>query len=165
MVTRNRLLASLGLVAVVWAFWYFFPSRERQVRRQFKALAAWASKDGEEGAIASLQTAREAKDYFADPCQWTAESYNLAGNISLNEITQFVFATRTRLDRLSVNFYDLRVEFTPEDEARATATVRIEGVGKGSDTVNDTRELKCTLVKVDGRWLLKTVILVQVLKR
>ena len=163
--TRGRILAALGLLAAVWALWYFFPSRERQVRRQLNSLAAWASKDGEEGSLASLQRAREAKDYFTDPCQWTAESYNLAGNVSLNEITQYVFAARTRLDRLSVKFYDLRVEFTPEDEARVTATVRSEGTGKGMDPVNETRELKCTLVKVDGRWLLKTVILVQVLKK
>ncbi len=165
MVTRNRVLAALGLLLVAWGLWYFFPTRERQVRRQFKALASWASKDGEEGSIASLQTAREARDYFADPCQWTAEAYQLAGNVSINEITQYVFAARTRMDRLSVKFYDLRVEFTPEGQARVTATVRIVGVGKAGDTVNDTRELKCTLVKVDGRWLLKTVILVQVLKR
>ncbi len=165
MVKRNRVLAALGILLGLWGLWYFFPTRERQVRRQFKSLAAWASKDGEEGSIASLQVAREARDYFSDPCQWTAESYHLAGNVSINEITQYVFATRTRMDRLSVKFYDLVVDFTPEGQARVTATVRIVGAGKGGDALNETGELRCTLAKEDGRWLLKTVILVQVLKK
>lgn len=165
MVTRNKILAALGVILLGWGLWYAFPTRERQVRRQFKALASWAGKDGDEGALASVQTAREAGRFFADPCEWNAEAYNLSGRVSLEEITRYVFAARTRVEKLTVKFYDLAVEFLADGTAHAKATVRVQGTSKDGDAINETHELKCDLIKQDGRWLLSRITLVQVLKR
>ena len=166
MVTRTRVLAALGLVALVWGLWFFFPSRERQVKRQFRALSSWAAKTGEEGALASAQTARQAREFFADPCEWNAEAFDLSGRISLDDITRYDFAARTRFTRLRLTFYDVGVDFDPAGTALVTATARIEAVPSGGgDTLNETHEVRCTLVKQDGRWLINAVTVVAVLRK
>jgi len=165
-VTRSRVFAALGLATLLWGLWTFFPSRERQVKRQFKALSSWAAKTGEEGALASAQTARQARDFFADPCEWNAEAFNLSGRVSLDDITRYDFGVRTRLLRVKLTFYDLAVDFDPEGVARVTATARIEAEPQeGGDTVNETHEVRCALVKKDGHWLINAVTVVAVLKK
>ena len=166
MVTRRRVLAALGLVALAVAIWYVLPSRERQVKRQIKALSSWAAKTGEEGALASAQAARDARDFFADSCEWDAEAYNLSGRVSVDDITRYDFAARSRFTRLRLTFYDVAVDFDPEGEALVTATARIEADPRdGGDTANETHEVRCTMVKMDGRWLINAVTVVAVLKK
>jgi hypothetical protein len=165
-VTRTRVFAALGLLALIWGLWTFFPSRERQVKRQFKALSSWAAKTGEEGALASAQTARQAREFFADPCEWEAEAFNLSGRVSLDDLTRYDFALRTRLRRIRLTFYDLAVDFDPEGMAQVTATARIEAEPQeGGDTMNETHEIRCAISKTDGRWLIDAVTVVAVLRK
>lgn len=166
MVTRTRVFTALGLLALVWGLWYFFPSRERQVKRQFGALSSWATKTGDEGALASAQTARQAREFFADPCEWNAEAFSLSGRVSLDDITRYDFAARSRFTRLRLTFYDVGVDFDPAGMAVVTATARIEAAPHGGgDTLNETHEVRCSLVKEDGRWLINAVTVVAVLKK
>lgn len=163
--TRNRVLAALGLLLLAWGLWYFFPSRERQVRRQMNALAQWASKEPGEGALAAVQTARAARDFFADPCEWQADAFDLSGQVSPDEIARYEFAVRSRFETLRVKLYDLSVDFSQDGAAHVTATVRIEGSRKDEDSLNETHEVRGTLAKQDGKWLLQKATVVEVLRR
>jgi len=165
MVTRNRILAAFGFILLAWGLWYLFPTRERQVRRQMNALAQWASKDAGEGALAAVQAAREAKDFFADPCEWQADAFNLSGQVAPDEIARYEFAARSRFDTLSVKLYDLSIDFSQDGAAHVTTTVRVEGTSKEADPVNETHEVRGTLAKQDGKWLLKKVTVVEVLRK
>jgi hypothetical protein len=165
MVTRNRVLAALGIVALAWGLWHFFPSRQRQVKLQLMALATWATKEPGEGELAAAQTAREAKEFFANPCTWTAEAFELSGRISTDEIAQYMFAARSRFDSLSVKFYDAVIDFKEDGSALVTATVRVKGSQRDGDPINETHEIRCTMIKEDGNWLLKKVTVVEVLKK
>ena len=165
MVTRKRILAGLGLVALAWSLWYFFPSRERQVRRQIKALAAWVTKAPGEGALAAAMTAREAGKYFADPCEWTAEAFSLDGRVTPSEIGQTVFGALERFESLKVRFYDAAVDLQQDGSALVTATVRLDGAQRDGDPIHETHEVRCVMVKKDGRWLVRKVTVVEVLRK
>ena len=165
MVTRNRVIAALGLVLLAWSLWYFFPTRERQVKRQMNALAQWASKESGEGALAAVQTAREAKEFFADPCEWQAGAFDLSGQLSPDEIARYEFAVRSRFETLRVKLYDLSIDFSQDGAAHVTTTVRVEITSKEADPVNETHEVRGTLAKQDGKWLLEKVTVVEVLRR
>lgn len=165
MVNRKKVICALLGLAVLWGLWYAFPTRERQVKRQLKALSHWASKDGKEGALAMAQRAGDANRFFAPTCTWKAEAYNLSGRFSPEDISRMALAARYRMDRISLRLYDVHVDFRDKDTADVDATVRLQGMSKDGDAVNETHEVRCVLKKTDGRWLLEDVTVVQVLER
>lgn len=165
MVNRKRIHWALLGLAILWGLWYAFPTRERQVKRQLKSLAGWASKAKDEGALAMAQRAGEANRYFAASCTWKAEAYNVSGRFTPEEISRMALAARYRLEKISVRFYDVHVAFPAKDTADVDATVRIQGRSRDGDTINETHEVEGVLKKTDGRWLLEDVTVVQVLER
>jgi hypothetical protein len=164
-VSRNRLFAALGLLLLAWGLWYFFPTRQRQVKRQLKAIASWATKDPGEGALSAVQAARRAKEFFSDPCSWTADAFDLSGRVSTEEIGRYVFAARSRFDSLSIKFYDPIIDFQGDGSALVTATLRVQGAQRDGEPINETHEIRCVMDKEDGTWLIKKVTVVEVLKK
>lgn len=163
--TRRTLLAAAAGLAVLWGLWYFFPTKARQVRRQFKALASWMSKDGEEGALAIAQQAREAGRFVGPSCHVESETYDIDGEVTPEDVARYYFAAHTRASAISLKFYDLAITFPDDETARAIATARLTVTPKEGDATTETHEVDCTLKKADGRWLLRRVSLVQVLRK
>jgi ketosteroid isomerase-like protein len=164
-VSRNRTFAVVGVALVLWGLWYLFPTRQRQVKRQLGALASWATKEPGEGALAAAQTARRAKEFFADPCSWNAEAFELSGRISPDEIAQYMFAARSRFNSLSIKFYDPLIDFQEDGSALVTATVRLQGTQRDGEPIHETHEIRFVMAKEDGTWLIRKVTVVEVLKK
>ncbi len=165
MVTRNRILAALAIILAAWALYYFFPTRTRQVKRQFKAISEWVDKSGAEGNLTMAREATRAVDFFAPSCTWDAQAYHLKGSFTPRDATRYYFAGRERFSKLSLKFYDLGIRFPQKHTADVTATARITGTLNEGDHVSETHEVKCVMKKTDGKWLLTHVTVVQVLKR
>lgn len=165
MVTRRKVLAAAAGVAVLWGLWYFFPTKTRQVRRQFKALASWMSKDGEEGALAIAQQAREAGRFIAPSCHVKSETYDIDGDVTPEDVARYYFAAHSRAAAISLKFYDLTVTFPEDATAQAIVTARLTVTPKEGDATTETHEVDCTMKKLQGRWLLQRVSLVQVLRK
>ncbi len=163
--TRRKVIAGAALVAVLWGLWYVFPTKTRQVRRQFKALASWMSKDGEEGALAIAQQARDAARFVAPSCEVRSEAYDYNGVVTPEDVARYYFAAHSRAATNSLRFYDLTVTFPADDTAQAMVTMRLTVTPKEGDATTETHEVDCTLRKLDGRWLLQRVSLVQVLRK
>jgi hypothetical protein len=153
-----------GAVALLALLLLCYPTDRRQIKRQFKRVAQWVSKEGPEGPLAIVQSIPEGRKYFADPCELKAEAYGVDESFSPLELSKLAMGARSRFDSFSVEFYDLTVGFTGDGEARATVTARISGSG-GEDRLQETREVDCVLRKVEGRWLFSRIALVQVLKK
>ncbi len=165
MVTRKKILAVLAVLLAAWAVWYFFPSRTRQVKRQFGSLSEWVSKDGPEGNLTMVNEATRADQFFAPRCAWEAPKYDLNGTVTPQEVSRYYFAGRARFNKLSLKFYDLDIRFPESRTARVNGTVRITGTLKDGDSVSETHEVECTLQKTHGKWLFSQVTVVEVLKR
>ena len=147
------------------AIWLLFPTRERQVRHKLKALAGWASKDGNEGQLATAMKARDADRFFAPKCEWSTEGEELSGTLSPSDIGRFMFAYRSHWRNISLKFYDVQVEFPEHSAANVTATVLLRGESESGDDLNETHEVTCALEKGDGGWKITKVTVVQVLKK
>ncbi len=165
MVRGRRFWALALLVAAVLGLWLFYPTRERQVRRQLRALASWATKEGPEGQLATAMRARDAERFVAPASTWSTEGQELSGTLTPSEIGRFVFAYRSHWSQISVKFYDLQVDFPEDAVADVTATVLLRGRSDAGDDLNETHEVNCRLEKGDGGWLIHKVTVVEVLKR
>ena len=165
MVSRRRVATAVVAAAVLLGAALFWPTRERQVKREMRAVAAWISKDEGEGAIRMAQRASEAPRFFADPCVVRADGYALEGSFSPHDLSRYALGAWSRLASIKARLYDLRVVFPERDRAEVTATVRVSVRDRDGEPTEATHEIACVVVRRDGRWLLQEASLVQVLER
>lgn len=163
-ILSKRNAAVAGALALLVLLLLCYPTDRRQIKRQFKRLAEWVSKEGQEGPLALVQLIPEGRKFFANPCELKAEAYGVDESFSPLDLSKLAMSARSRFDTFSVEFYDLTIGFTGEGEARATVTARISGSG-GEERIQETHEIECVLRKVEGRWLFSRIALVQVLKK
>ena len=163
--TNKRYAAIAAAIAALVLLLLCYPTDRRQIKRQFKRLSEWVSKDGKEGPLALVQRIPEGRKLFADPCELKAEAYGLDESLSPLELAKLAMGARSRSDTLSLEFHDLQIGFTGDGEARGTVTARLKGTGEGAEDLQETHEVDYEMRKTEGRWLFTKITLVQVLKK
>jgi hypothetical protein len=159
---RIVLLAALA-AAGVWLWTILFPSPEKIIRRQLNEVARHVSFAANEGALSRLAHAESLAGYF---------STNVEVNINLREgdrqdfvgrdqITQAALAARSAVSSLSVKFLDVAVTIGPNKQS-AVADFTVEARIPGDQELI-VQEMKFTLQKISGHWLITRVETVRTL--
>jgi hypothetical protein len=157
-------LLLIGALAI-WAAFHFYPTEEKNVKKQFGLLADYASKEGSE---APLTTARKLKDLgslFAERCGLEVSIYSLSGTYSRGEIAFLAARSRSYFSELQLRFYDLEVSFPKKETAKVTGTGMLMGKILTGEDMDEPHELQCLLKKVENRWLFSHIQVVEVLKK
>ncbi len=157
--------ALLILALGIWAALSLFPTDAKKVKRQFRLLAEYASKEAGEPPLMTAQKIRNLETLFADPCEIQAPRLGLGGSFPRQEISLMAAAARARYSRLVLRLHDLTVSFPKKDEARVTLTARLIGQAAGGQEVDEPHELECRLKKIEDRWRFIRMEIVEVLKR
>ena len=163
-VFRLVLLAALAALGV-WLWTILFPSPEKVIRRRLLELARTVSTSPDESDLTRLAAARSVAGFF---------STNLELNVALpeigqraymdrEEIAQAVLFARARAGGIKVTFPDINITVAPGKQS-AVVDLTVEAkFATQSDTI--MQEMKFTLHKIDGEWLITRVETVQTLSR
>ncbi|MGA2685561.1 MAG: hypothetical protein ABSF51_10960 [Verrucomicrobiota bacterium] len=155
-VLRVVWLAAL-VAAGVWLWTVLFPSPEKVVRQRLASVAQRASFAADEGALARLADAESLAGYFSPNVEINLDvpgriQHTILGR---DEITQTAVAARSTTSSLSVKFLDVDVTIGP-DKRSAVADFTVEArVGDDQDLI--VQEMKFTLQKISGQWLITRV--------
>jgi hypothetical protein len=161
--TRLFLIALVAAVGV-WLWGVLFPNPDRVIRKRLAEAARAASFAPGESYFSRLSGARRLSDFCAT---------NVEVNIDIpghqdrqwngrEEILQAALGARATLNSLNVTFPDVSLIIGPDKEsalADLTAEARISG-----DSDLFVQEMKFTLSKVGGQWLITRVQTVQTLQ-
>jgi hypothetical protein len=159
-----RLVLAVALAAFgVWLWCVLFPSPEKVIRKRLVELARTASFSPNEGTLARLAGAQNLAFFF---------STNIEVNISVpgrvqhhlvgrDEITQAALAARSAVGGLKVKFPDINITVAP-DKQSAVADLTVE-LNISSERDSIVQEIKFTLQKTDGKWLVTRIETVRTL--
>jgi hypothetical protein len=153
---RVVLLAALAALAF-WLWTILFPSPEKIIRRQLEEVAKHASFTADESAVVRLAGAQSLAGYFSTNAEVNLDTleegqYDFIGR---DQITQAALAAGSVLGSLSVKFLDVSVTVAPNKQsATADLTVDANVSGQPNTIVN---EVKITLRKISGQWLITRV--------
>ena len=164
MKTAFRLLLFVALAAAgVWLWTVLFPGPEKIIRQRLASLAGTVSASANESDLARLMAAKTVAGFFATNVEMQVEVPLLDRHSSLDreEIASAVLAARSRGGRLKVTFPDLNVTVAP-DQQSAVADLTVEAKFSG-DRDSLLQEMKFTLRKVDGQWLIIRIETVRIL--
>ena len=162
-VFRIVLLAALAALGV-WLWTFLFPSPEKVIRKRLTELARTVSSSANESDLARLAAARSVAGFFAATVELNVDLPELGQRtLDREELTQLALMARSRAGGVHVKFPDITITVAP-DKQSAVADLTVEANISGEhDSV--VREMKFTLRKTDGQWLITRVETVRTLTR
>jgi hypothetical protein len=155
------LAAAAALLA--WAWVALHPSQERLIRKQLDGVARAASFGPNQGNLAKLASVERLPDYFSTNVEIKIDlpghhEHRLMGR---DEIPPAALAARASVRSLSVTFPDVTVIVNADQEsAVADVTLQVKVSGEPDMMV---QEVKVTLQKINGQWLIVKVETVRTL--
>jgi hypothetical protein len=162
---RRRVLLVAVAALGVWAWVALHPSPERLIRKQLEGVARAVSFGANEGNLTKLAGAERLGGYFSTNVDVQInvpgrQEHRLAGR---EEIQQAALAARASVQALSVAFPDVTV-IVNADEESAVADVTLQArIGGEPDMI--VQEMKFTLRKINGQWLIVKVETVRTLSQ
>jgi hypothetical protein len=165
----KRWFLRLVLVAVLaagayWAWRFLFPNQEQLIRNELDSLAKAASITPGESPLARLAKAQGLTTYFTTNAQVVVD---IPGRIerTLNgreELLEAAGGARASLHSLNVKLLDVQVLLGP-DKQSADASMTLEATVPG-ESVPEVQQVKASLTKVGGEWLIQHAETVRVLR-
>lgn len=159
------IIAGLVVTAGILAAVYFFQSEEKRVRKQFKLLSEWVSKEPGENTFTMAHKIKGIGTLFAENCGIKAHIDSFSGSYTPEEISSYAARGRSQFSRLSLKFYDLDINFPEKGIAKVILTVKLTGKSTIGEYVDETHELECILKKIEKKWLFSHFEVVEVLKK
>jgi hypothetical protein len=162
MVFQLLLLAAL-IAAGVWLWTILFPSPENIIRKRLAQAASEASFKSGENPLASAARAETLAGFFSTNVELNINLpehglHNLAGR---DEIIQAAAGARSMAGSLKVEFPDMSIRVGPDkSSAVADVVVQVQAAGNKEFYV---QEMKFTLQKIGGDWLITRVETVRTL--
>jgi hypothetical protein len=149
-------LAGMGWVAL-------HPSPERLIRKQLAGVAHAVSFGPRQGNLARLANAERLAGYFSRNVDVQIDvpirqEHRLVGR---DEVQQAALGARASLHALNVTFPDVTVILNADQES-AVADLTLEAQSEG-EMDRFVQEMKVTLRKIDGQWLIVKVETVRTL--
>jgi hypothetical protein len=166
MVKFKKIIIIAVIVAIgVWAVAYFFPSEEKKIKKQFRLLAEWVSKEPSENTLTTVYKIKHIGTLFDTTCEFQVPVYSFSGNYTPDEISGFAAQGRLASSQLCLKFYDLNITFPEKGSAKVALTARLTGRLSVGDYIDETHEVESVLKKVEKKWLFSKVEVIEVLKK
>jgi hypothetical protein len=155
------IIISLG----VWIWVTFFPGPEQAIRRRLAELAQLGSFAGNEGQIAKVANTAKLASFFTPDIEVSVDvpggpRQKLSGQ---DDLLKAAMAVRTYISSLKVELLDINITFAPgKTAAVANLTLKVQVNGEKDFT---PQEMKFTLKKVKGEWLIREAETVRTLSK
>ena len=156
-----------GLVTVIGlgVVLYFFPSEERKIKRQFRSLAEWVSKEAGENPITMAYKIKKIETLFDGRCEFGIPQYSFSGSFTPEEIIGYVTRGRISFSKLHIKFFDLQIVFPEREMAKVTLTAKVTGKSNTGEQIDEAHELESLLKKAGKEWFFSKFETVEVLKK
>ena len=155
------ILVALG----VWIWVTFFPGPERAIRKRLAQLAQLGSFASNEGALAKGLNTQQLAGFFTPDVQVSVDvpgiqRVKLSGR---DNLLTAAMAVRGNLSNLKVDLYDINITFGPDKTtAIVSLTLKVQANGERDFT---PQEMKFTMEKVNGEWLIREAETVRTLSQ
>jgi hypothetical protein len=162
---RSIIVGALIVVVGIWVVLYLFPSEEKKVKKQFRLLAEWVSKEPGESPITMVYKIKNIGTLFDGTCEFKIPAYSFSGNYTPEEISGYASSGRLSLSQLDLKFYDLDIAFPDKGIAKVTLTARVTGKSSSGEYIDEAHELESLLKKIEKKWFFSKFEVVEVLKK
>ena len=158
---RIILWAVLGALGY-WGWTLFFPSPEKEIRKQLHALAREASFNSNEGLMATAWNATLLGGFFTIDVEVTINVPGTEHTINgRDELLESALGARRIVSSLKIDLPDIKVALAP-DKQSAVVNLTAQGKVPGQKEFY-LQELRLRLIKIKRDWLISEIVTVRTL--
>jgi hypothetical protein len=162
---KSIIAGLLVVVAGIGGARYLFPSEEKKVKKQFRLLEEYVSKESGESPITMAYKIKNIGGLFDGTCEFKIPAYSFSGTYTREEISSYASSGRLSMSQLDLKFYDLDIIFPEKEIAKVSLTAKVTGKSGSGETVHEAHELESLLKKIEKKWLFSKFEVVEVLKK
>jgi hypothetical protein len=150
------LLAACVLLIGFGLWQLFFPPPEKLIRKRLEALAGSISARPE-GNIAKVSNANRIGSFFHPDVSISLEGFGreVSSLQGRGELEQMAFAARQNQVAINVQFYNIHVQVEPDKSGASAVFTAIVKINDRSDPA--IQDIRATLEKLEGKWLIRSV--------
>ena len=160
-----RLVLLVGMIALaVWVGLNLFPNPKQAIRNRLNKLAQLASYSAREGNLSRIANIQKLGLLFSDDAQVTVDVPGLEAHTfnRREELMQAAMAAKSVSTAIKAEFLDMNIELGSGNlSALVDLTLKAKVTG---DNDMIAQELKFTMKKINGDWLITRIETVKTLK-
>ena len=163
MVNKKTVFLFIAIVLGIVIAYYFFQTEEAKVRKKLYLLSELISKEGEEAALITAQRGHRIIALFNNQCRYETYTNSYSGSYNQQQIARQALAARSRFINLELKLFDISIEFPYKTRANVTLTANITGKTKIGEEIDHSHEIEVILYKVEKKWLISHIKVVEIL--
>ena len=147
------LLSAIG----AW-YWYAVAGKsdEALIGKVITTLANDLSKNKQESTATALLKVKGIAGAFADPMTLAMAHY-AAGEFDKERLLSSAGRYRAMIGKAQVSASDITVEITGKTQAKVYFSGKFSGVLKNGMSDSVIKDIEANLIKIDGKWLIKSM--------
>ncbi len=167
MVKRNAVIAAgLSVIIGFLVVYHVFYNEEAKVKRQFKELSERISKKPGETKLIAAVTVNKITRMIRETIQVDIPSRSISKTFTRKDLSAPVFHVRSHYSKMTLRFVDFVIDLSEEGTAAVSVTGNITGKLLSGESVDETHELDCLLIKNENdEWLFSSIEIVEVLEK
>jgi hypothetical protein len=165
MKTVLRLTLLLALIAAgYWLWTVMSPSPQVVIRKRLQKMAQIASFSPGQGMISKVAAIERLGTFFSEDAEVVVDVPGVGSHVfnRREEINQALMAAKSSISSLKAEFPDINVEVAPS-KLSAIASLTLEASVNGQKDLI-VQELRLSIKKINGDWLVTKVETVRTLK-
>lgn len=165
---KPLIIIALCLAAGLIGFFIFYQTDAEKIHSRLDDLSERVSKDGAENEIIAAANAKKISEIFTDPCTFEVPQtpyQDLSGKFSRQDIRAYAMSGRAGYQQISLDIYDVSINFADETTANVRLTARIQTDESGGRPLDEFNELACEFIKMEDDWYIQRVTTVEVLEK
>jgi len=138
---------------------------EEQIRERLKNFLAKASKASGDKLTTGLIKSKSLESFFASRCKFQIGVSAFSGTYTPEQISSNSMRSRSLFRYVKFSAHDVEILLNSPETATANFTGALNGVTKRGKSVDDYKDLTCKLRLVEGRWVIYSVSIREIIKK
>ena len=159
------IVSALIIITVIVFSMFGEVSPEQQIKNRLNNFLAKASKSSGDKLSTGLLKSKGLEKFFAPRCSFQIGVSSFSGTYTPEQISSNSMRSRTMFKRVKFSAHDVEISLTSPETATVDFTGSVNGLTKRGKSIDDYKELTCKLRLVEGKWLIYSVSIKEIIKK
>lgn len=138
---------------------------EEQIKERLTSFLIKASKSSGDKLSTGLVKSKSIEGFFASRCKFQIGVSSFSGTYTPEQISANSMRSRSMFRYVTFSAHDVEIILNSPETATVNFTGAVNGVTKRGKSIDDYKDLTCKLRLTDGKWVIHSVSIREIIKK